>query len=479
WKQKTGVNFSVNYARNDSAFRVFAQETADSDVIAFSLMSVQRNIAVRLIEEIRRINPSARIIVGGYHPTLDPEDAISFSDIIVRGEGERVFVKLLDTIKEGLRTSDIPNTWSRENGTVRKNPAMPLMTPSEMEQMPFMEYSLENTFIFSYSRARMKKTDREALLQQVGTTYNTIWSVGCPYRCTFCSHAKLADFERGYAQYRGPSPSYIIEEIKRVKKMFPVEYVIFYDSNFLGRPLPDIIDFSERFKREIGVKIVLSGVNPVSVTEEKMDPLIEGGLVRMKVGIEAGNEAALRLYGRAADKRQISRAAEIFSRYRKRMAAPAFEMILDNPYETVGNLMDTVDFLDSLPGPFTLNLFSLQFMPYTSLSENSVNAKRVAEHKEKEYMFSYSPTAINNLISLFAIFNPPRFIVSILKRFIKGREVKVHPAVKTLLFKLMLFRRAIDQARVGDYSTFPSSIMLMHHWVKGKTPLFANRHRTG
>ena len=48
WKQKTGEGFSVNYVKNDEAILRLANIISDADVIAISLMSVQRNIAKKL-----------------------------------------------------------------------------------------------------------------------------------------------------------------------------------------------------------------------------------------------------------------------------------------------------------------------------------------------------------------------------------------------------------------------------------------------
>src|SRR5262249_28927109 len=52
---------------------------------------------------VRQIRPQARIVVGGYDPSLAP-DAYAGSpeiDFIVRGEGEQTFCQLLRTLENG------------------------------------------------------------------------------------------------------------------------------------------------------------------------------------------------------------------------------------------------------------------------------------------------------------------------------------------------------------------------------------------
>lgn len=463
WKQKTGDDFNVNYVKNEHALITLSEALAEADILAFSLMSVQRNIARTLCREVKRRNPGVRIIIGGYHPTIFPDDAIAFSDAICLGEGEQVFVEFLDRVKRGEPLTGLANTWTREGDRIVKNPRKPVMTSGEMEQMPFMDYALDGQLVFSYAQGELAPLTEKILLRHVGTTYNTIWSVGCPYRCAFCSQTRFIELDRAYADYRGPSPDYIIAEIKAVQERYPLDYVIFYDSNFLGRDLKTLTEFSNKFRSETGLKFILSGTNPISITEEKISVLLQGGLVRIKMGFESGSDEILRRFKRPVTTRELRRATEVLAKFGGKMVAPSYEMIVDNPFETQEQLSETVDFLDQTPGPFTISLFSLQFLPGTALSQEITDYSVVEQHMEKEYMFSYKPTALNNLISLFAIVKPPHFAVRLLQKRIRGREQDRSPWLKSLLYKLMLVRRAFNQARFGDYSTFPSWVMMGYH----------------
>lgn len=462
WKQNTGENFAVNERHNEEALLGLAETLALADVVAFSLMSVQRNIVRKLSAYIKERNPGTKIIIGGYHPTLFPDDAISFADVICLGEGERTFVDFLERVQRGDDLKGLPNTWVREYGEVIVNPRQPLLTKAEMETIPFMEYGVQDQFFFSYQHGVLRKMVPADISRHLGTTYNTIWSVGCPYKCSFCSQATLIELDRDYACYRGPSPEYIVNEVMAVQSQFPLDYVIFYDANFIGRGLDELKEFSRLF-RKTGLKFILGGTNPASITEEKMQTLVEGGLVRIKMGFESANDEILRLFNRPVNTVQLRRATEILALFGDRMAAPAFETIVDNPYETTEQLYKTIDFLQETPPPFTLSLFSLQFMPGTALSMAAPSYSLVEEQMEKDYLFSYKPTAINNLVSIFAVFRPPAFMMSILRRLVRGREERQYPRLKTFLYKLMLVRRGINQARFGDYSTFPCQVMVLYH----------------
>ena len=64
-------------------------------------MTFQRATALKLARLVRRLRPSARIVAGGYDPSLAP-DAYSDADeigFLIRGEGERTLRDLLRAIE--------------------------------------------------------------------------------------------------------------------------------------------------------------------------------------------------------------------------------------------------------------------------------------------------------------------------------------------------------------------------------------------
>ncbi len=70
------------------------------DVVGLSVMTFQRRTALRLIERIRRLRPAARIVVGGYDPSLASDAYESAVDFVVRGEGEITFRELLRALEQ-------------------------------------------------------------------------------------------------------------------------------------------------------------------------------------------------------------------------------------------------------------------------------------------------------------------------------------------------------------------------------------------
>ncbi len=68
----------------------------EPDVVALSVMTFQRTTALKIARLVKTLRPSARIVVGGYDPSLaaDAYTCCPDIDFIVRGEGEHTLCEL-------------------------------------------------------------------------------------------------------------------------------------------------------------------------------------------------------------------------------------------------------------------------------------------------------------------------------------------------------------------------------------------------
>jgi anaerobic magnesium-protoporphyrin IX monomethyl ester cyclase len=98
------------------------------DVVGLSVMTFQRRTALKIASLVRALRPSARIVAGGYDPSLAPEayEGDSGVDFVVRGEGERTFAELLRALEADGDVSGIPGLSYRDGGGFRHNGARPV-----------------------------------------------------------------------------------------------------------------------------------------------------------------------------------------------------------------------------------------------------------------------------------------------------------------------------------------------------------------
>src|SRR5262245_24972208 len=73
------------------------------DLVGLSIMTFQRHTALKIARLVRALRPTAKIVAGGYDPTLAPDAYEASADInfLVRGEGERAFCDLVRALESG------------------------------------------------------------------------------------------------------------------------------------------------------------------------------------------------------------------------------------------------------------------------------------------------------------------------------------------------------------------------------------------
>jgi len=142
------------------------------DVVGFSVMTFQRRTAERLLALVRELKPEAKVVVGGYDPSLAPEAYLQMPvDLIVRGEGEITFRELLRALEHGDSVDHICGLSHRKSGGWIHNPDRTVTR-------------LENDQIKLPNRNARVLSGYTLLGRQVDVVET---SRGCTYDCSFCS----------------------------------------------------------------------------------------------------------------------------------------------------------------------------------------------------------------------------------------------------------------------------------------------------
>jgi anaerobic magnesium-protoporphyrin IX monomethyl ester cyclase len=144
----------------------------DPDIVGLSMMTFQRRTAGRIINLVRSLKPTAKIVVGGYDPSLAPEAYAEMNvDYIVRGEGEITFRQLLRALEHGTSLELVSGFSYRNGNHWIHNPDRPA-------------HRLEDGEIRLPNRSVRVLRGYTALGRQVDVIET---SRGCTYDCSFCS----------------------------------------------------------------------------------------------------------------------------------------------------------------------------------------------------------------------------------------------------------------------------------------------------
>ncbi len=437
-----------------------AAEIADADIIAFSSMTHVAEQTKAIIAEVRRINPKAYIIWGGIHPIIVPEDAILHADAVCTGEGEFAFEEFFDAFRNERDYTATRNFWFNRGGEITKNELLPLMTSQQMDQLPLPTYANDER-IYEPKRRAYEDVTIAHYLKFTGLTYHTIWTIGCPFKCTFCANTKFIENDKAYTRLRFPSAKWLVEEINAARRVHPhLSNVILLDDSMVALPLKVLAEFAELYKAEVGLPLFVAGIIPNYVKRDKVEVLLEAGMTTIRMGIQSGSRRVLDFYKRPAPPERVLAATDIFADYTKYMIPPSYDFILDNPIETRDDLVDTLELIHKMRRPFTLNLFSLRMQPNTTMAKQFEELKIRPEDLASESYKSLRPTYANCLIVLLTLVRPPRWLFNRLLRGVRGvnDEQRLYPAMFFVLHTLYVFKRGFSHLRFMDFTRLPGRI---------------------
>ncbi len=381
----------------------------NSQLIGISLMTNFFDGAVQITQKLKQ-NLTIPIIWGGIHPTIRPDESLVYADMVCLGEGEDALLSLLESISTGKDISSIHNIWLKRDGELIKNPLNPL--EPDLDKYPFPDYSMDDHHIMVDSQVKpltheltetfLKKGTVAAYLGKTG--YQTMTSRGCPYHCTYCVNNTVNKMYGGKGKLRWRSVSHIMDELSWVRKHMPyINYIWISDDEFLARKMEELLDFSAQYKEKIKLSFSCL-VSPLNVTEEKLELLVDAGLIYVQMGVESGSAKMQELFGRRQmNNQRMMKAIRIINKFKDKMYPPSYDFLIDVPGETNDDRIDSLQFISDFPKPYRLQPFTLILYPGTHMYEKAKQDGRISDEKKDIYSKTYTmrePDYLNFLMTL-------------------------------------------------------------------------------
>lgn len=240
------------------------------DLVGFSVATSQYFQAIKLAKIVKEFDKNIKVVMGGYHPTLDYEEILKndkeeFVDFIIRGEAELSFNEFVKALNNKKSLDKIPGLSYRQNGMIVNNPPGDLMDIDEI-----------------------KLPDRDARIITKGYHYFGYpadiieMSRGCPFGCSFCCSPIM--YGKNYRKFRIER---ILEDIKDVQRR-GAKAVLLADHNVTGDPYwynevcKGIID-SKLNNMKFGVQASVKGIKQAPGLAENM---VKSGVEWVLLGIE-------------------------------------------------------------------------------------------------------------------------------------------------------------------------------------------------
>ena len=98
----------------------------DVDLVAMTVETYTARRAYRIATEFRQ--RGAKVVLGGYHPTFLPDEALEHTDYVIRGEAEEALISFIETWENGRNFSKVPNLSYLTEGKTIHNPFIHAIT---------------------------------------------------------------------------------------------------------------------------------------------------------------------------------------------------------------------------------------------------------------------------------------------------------------------------------------------------------------
>jgi len=267
----------------------------DVDLVGISVMTYLAPRAYEIAAKFRA--RGVKVVLGGIHVSMCPEEAKEHADSIVVGESEKTWPILVEDFRRG----ELKSLYEEKD--------LP-----KLENLPIPRRELFKPN--SYWTTNCVQTSR-----------------GCPFACDFCTVTIF-----GGNQFRLRPIEQVIEEVKRLKKGF----VVFVDDNIAGNKAYA----KQLFKALIPLKINWGSQASLTMARdpELLDLAAKSGCTALFIGVESISEENLA----AANKRfnKVDKYKEEFRRFHDYGILIQTGMIFGFDHDDESAFERTVEFLE-------------------------------------------------------------------------------------------------------------------------------------
>ncbi|MDD4979752.1 MAG: radical SAM protein [Candidatus Omnitrophica bacterium] len=272
--KESGHQVDLLRTKRDHVSKIISRLRAlNPDILAYSIMTGEHAYYLSLNKQIKK-EVKAFSIFGGAHPTFFPEMINSEGvDAVCVGEGEYPMLDLANSIEKRLPINEIKNLWIKEGEKVYKNDVRQAL--ENLDELPFPDRN------FIYKDDLFLKNNKVKLF---------LSGRGCPFKCTYCFNEQYNTIYRDKGTIiRRKSVGYFIEEIARVKKDYPLEFVWINDDTFPMAPENWLAEFSEMYRHKINLPFNCN-VRANFVNNDTVKLLKDAGCHSVCIGVECGDE---------------------------------------------------------------------------------------------------------------------------------------------------------------------------------------------
>ena len=297
-----------------------------ADIIGVTATTLLYKSAMKLIDIAKQEQPQSVTVLGGSHGTFWDENALleyPSLDMVVRREGEKTFLEILERLKNNLDFKGVLGTTFRnKNGKIIRNDERPFL--EDLDSLPFPAHHL---------------LPLEDLKRMGKILFPLITSRGCVYWCDFCSTVRM--FGRGY---RMRSPKNVVDEMQLVHDNYGVDQVTFYDDAFTVDRNRVLKICEELHSRRLDMKWDC-GTRVDMIDRELLKTMKDAGCIAVWLGVESGSQTMLGAMNKSI---KLDQTQTAFKTAHEEGLITIANTVLGFPGETEQTAWETINFLKKL-----------------------------------------------------------------------------------------------------------------------------------
>jgi len=224
-------------------------EIEEADLVGISAFTSNINRAYEIARLYR--NRGIKVVIGGIHASMLPDEALQYADAVVIGEAEQIWGKVVEDFENNRLAAKYLGT-----------------------RVDFTKNTV---------RPRRDLIDPRYLFQSIQT------SRGCPFDCNFCTVSKYLG-----TKFRQRSAHDVLDELQEIEG----EYLFFLDDNLIGHSQESIKRakdiFSGMIKLGLNKKWWMQTSIDSTRDEEVFKLAADAGCMFAFIGFEAIDEMTLR-----------------------------------------------------------------------------------------------------------------------------------------------------------------------------------------
>lgn len=348
----------------------------DYEYVGLSCYTTDYNYTIALTRKIKQAFPNIKIILGGVHVTLRPQDPFLSRaplDFVVIGEGE---FPLLEILANKRPFEEIDGIAFLKDDKVMIN--KPRCLSKDLSHLPLPAYDKIDMDFYL-------RPNHMGIRFLITSTVHIFTGFGCPFSCVFCANTSLYKAQNSGKVVRYKSIDQVFNEINFLKQGYGMESFYIQDDTFT---------LNKKRVEEICNRLIDEKINLLWGAETRVDALDKELIKKMKkagcrqldFGVEVTTQAALDRMKKGTKIEDVHRA---FAACRKHGVRTGANIMLNTPGETEEDIYNMRRFLKKLKADAYYIALTVPFLG-TEIYDRYVHPKlKLEEYKLYENPYLY------------------------------------------------------------------------------------------